>query len=120
MLAEVQAPAWVAEWFSSETRGLVFVRRRRTRTESYPTQLAKFREETEARMPTPERAADRYVFPCEFSAPSRNTVQISSTCQPSSDVQANGDFILAAERFVIVLDGATAIGLPSGWERSVS
>ncbi|MFD7736196.1 protein phosphatase 2C domain-containing protein [Kitasatospora phosalacinea] len=47
-------------------------------------------------------------------------MQISYTCQPSPDVQANEDFILAAERFVIVLDGATASGLPSGCEHSVS
>lgn len=47
-------------------------------------------------------------------------MQISYTCQPSPDVQANEDFVLAAERFVIVLDGATASGLPSGCEHNVS
>ncbi|BFV58079.1 protein phosphatase 2C domain-containing protein [Kitasatospora sp. CMC57] len=46
-------------------------------------------------------------------------MQITYTCQASPDVQANEDFILAAEQFVIVLDGATASGLPSGCEHDV-
>jgi GntR family transcriptional regulator len=39
-LAEVPAPAWVAEWFEIPTATPVFVRRRRTWIESTPTQLA--------------------------------------------------------------------------------
>ncbi|WP_282206309.1 GntR family transcriptional regulator [Kitasatospora fiedleri] len=98
-LAEVQAPKWVAEWFGIEPGSLVFVRRRRTWIENYPTQLAdsyfrlddvegtaireentgpggsykrleekgyrltKFREEIEARMPTPEESAALRLVP---------------------------------------------------------
>jgi len=47
-------------------------------------------------------------------------VQLSYTCQPSPDATANEDFILASERFVIVLDGATASGLPNGCVHDVA
>ncbi|HEY9411201.1 MAG TPA: GntR family transcriptional regulator [Jiangellaceae bacterium] len=39
-LAEVPAPAWVAEWFSIDAGTTVFVRRRRTWLDGKPTQLA--------------------------------------------------------------------------------
>jgi hypothetical protein len=44
-------------------------------------------------------------------------VQISHACQA---VIANEDFVLASERFVIVLDGATDSGLPNGCVHGVA
>lgn len=98
-LAEVASPAWVAKWFGIEPGALVFVRRRRTWIENYPTQLAdsyyrlemiegttireentgpggsyqrleergyrltKFREEIEARMPSPDESKALRLVP---------------------------------------------------------
>ncbi|BFV58078.1 GntR family transcriptional regulator [Kitasatospora sp. CMC57] len=98
-MADVPAPAWVAEWFGIEAGATVFVRRRRTWIENYPTQLAdsyfqlhtvegtaireentgpggsykrleekgyrltKFREEIEARMPTPDESSALRLVP---------------------------------------------------------
>jgi hypothetical protein len=47
-------------------------------------------------------------------------VQISYVCQASPDATANEDFVLASERFVIVLDGATDSGLPNGCAHDVA
>jgi hypothetical protein len=47
-------------------------------------------------------------------------VQIGFVCQASPDVAVNEDFVLAGERFVIVLDGATASGLPTGCVHDVA
>jgi len=47
-------------------------------------------------------------------------VQISFVCQAGPDTAANEDFVLASERFVIVLDGATASGLPTGCAHDVA
>lgn len=41
-------------------------------------------------------------------------MQTTLTCEPSPDTAANEDVALAGEDFVLVLDGATASGLPSG------
>jgi len=42
-------------------------------------------------------------------------VEVSYICQAASDLRPNDDFVLAAERFVIVLDGATEpAGVDSG------
>lgn len=43
------------------------------------------------------------------------TVEVAYVCQPASPQRPNDDFVLATERFVIVLDGATAqAGVESG------
>ncbi|MBC3843643.1 protein phosphatase 2C domain-containing protein [Streptacidiphilus sp. 4-A2] len=47
-------------------------------------------------------------------------MQISFACQASPDVVANEDFVLASERFAVVLDGATDSGLPNGCEHGVA
>ncbi|MEY9967743.1 hypothetical protein ABIA33_005822 [Streptacidiphilus sp. MAP12-16] len=47
-------------------------------------------------------------------------MQISYVCQASPDSAANEDFVVASERFVIVLDGATASGLPNGCVHDVA
>lgn len=47
-------------------------------------------------------------------------MQISYVCQASPDVVANEDFVVAAERFVVVLDGATDSGLPNGCAHDVA
>jgi hypothetical protein len=47
-------------------------------------------------------------------------VQISYTCQASPDAAVNEDFVLAAEGFVVVLDGATDSGLPNGCAHGVA
>lgn len=47
-------------------------------------------------------------------------MQISYVCQASPDAATNEDFLLASERFVIVLDGATASGLPNGCAHDVA
>ena len=42
-------------------------------------------------------------------------MEVSYVCQSASPLRPNDDFVLAAERFVIVLDGATApVGVESG------
>ena len=42
-------------------------------------------------------------------------MEVSYTCQAASPLRPNDDFVLAGERFVIVLDGATApVGVESG------
>lgn len=42
-------------------------------------------------------------------------MEVGYTCQAASSLRPNDDFVLAAERFVIVLDGATAaVGVESG------
>lgn len=47
-------------------------------------------------------------------------MQISQVCQVGPDAAANEDFVLVSERFVVVLDGATASGLPSGCVHDVA
>ena len=47
-------------------------------------------------------------------------MQISHTSQASPDAAANEDFVLASERFVVVLDGATDSGLPNGCVHDVA
>ena len=42
-------------------------------------------------------------------------VEVSYVCQAASELRPNDDFVLAAERFVVVLDGATEpVGVDSG------
>jgi hypothetical protein len=48
------------------------------------------------------------------------SVQISYQSQASPDVVANEDFVVASERFVVVLDGATDSGLPNGCAHDVA
>ena len=47
-------------------------------------------------------------------------MRISYACEASPDVVANEDFVLASERFVLVLDGATDSGLPNGCVHDVA
>jgi hypothetical protein len=47
-------------------------------------------------------------------------VQISYACEPSPDTAANEDFVVAGPQFALVLDGATASGLPTGCVHDVA
>ncbi|MFC1417277.1 protein phosphatase 2C domain-containing protein [Streptacidiphilus cavernicola] len=47
-------------------------------------------------------------------------MQVSYVCRAGPDTAVNEDFVLASERFVVVLDGATASGLPTGCVHDVA
>ncbi|WP_063770505.1 protein phosphatase 2C domain-containing protein [Streptacidiphilus carbonis] len=47
-------------------------------------------------------------------------MQISHTSEASPDTAANEDFVIASERFAVVLDGATDSGLPNGCVHGVA
>ncbi|MFC1441048.1 protein phosphatase 2C domain-containing protein [Streptacidiphilus sp. N1-10] len=47
-------------------------------------------------------------------------MQISHTSEASPDAAANEDFVIASERFAVVLDGATDSGLPNGCVHGVA
>lgn len=47
-------------------------------------------------------------------------MRVGYACEASPDAVANEDFVLASERFVLVLDGATDSGLPNGCVHDVA